>query len=209
VAGATVAGADASGVTNAAGIATVTVTTGGPRTLKASKAGRARSAGEPVCSTTGSDGLCGSAVAIAARCATNGRDGRCGTRDSSAPAVNIRDIAEGRRFARGAGPRTLHAVADPDPSGLLRMKLRLTRIDHGRCSYFSGKRERFVVTGRGDCSASKGFWFAVGDRQDTSYLLPSRLPRGRYVLDANVIDRAFNRDDARRRGGNRVVFHVR
>jgi len=209
VAGATVAGADASGVTNAAGVATVTITTGGPRTLKASKAGRARSAGEPVCATTGSDGLCGSVVAIAPQCATNGRDGRCGTRDSSAPAVNIRDIAEGRRFARGAGPRTLHAVADPDPSGLLTMKLRLTRVDHGRCSYFSGKLERFVVTGRGDCNASKGFWFAVGDRQDTSYLLPSKLPRGRYVLDANVIDRAFNRDDVRRRGANRVVFHVR
>jgi hypothetical protein len=28
------------------------------------------------------------------------------------------------------------------------------------------------------------------------------------VLDVNVIDRAYNRDDARRRGGNRVVFHV-
>ena len=28
------------------------------------------------------------------------------------------------------------------------------------------------------------------------------------MLDANVVDRAYNRDDKRRRGGNRVVFHV-
>lgn len=99
----------------------------------------------------------------------------------------------------------MHAITDPDPSGLLTMKLRLTRVDHGRCSYFSRKLERVVVTGRGRCSATRGLWFAVGDRQDTSYLLPS----GRYVVDANVVDRAFNRDDARRRGGNRVVFRVR
>jgi len=28
------------------------------------------------------------------------------------------------------------------------------------------------------------------------------------VLDANAIDKAYNRDDKRRRGGNRIVFHV-
>ena len=51
-----------------------------------------------------------------------------------------------------------------------------------------------------------GFWFGVGAAEQTDYLLPSKLPRGRYVLDANVIDKAFNRDDARRRGANRVVL---
>ena len=129
-------------------------------------------------------------------------------RDSKAPAANIVGIAEGRRFGRGFGPRELRVRVDADPSGLLIVKLRLTRIDRGRCSYFSGKRERFIVTGRGRCSASDGLWFGVGDRQETSYLLPSRLPRGRYVLDVNAIDKAYNRDDARRRGGNRIVFHV-
>ena len=92
-----------------------------------------------------------------------------------------------------------------DPSGLLAVKLRLTRNDRGRCSTFSGKSERFRHV---KCGASNGFWFGVGDRTETSYLLPSRLPRGRYVLDVNAIDKAYNRDDARRRGGNRIVFHV-
>jgi hypothetical protein len=216
VAGATISGGDAPVVTNAAGVAAVVVSTSGPITLKASKPGRVRSAGEPVCATTGSDGLCGSAAATAAAvtpaaqapCATNGHDGRCATRDATAPAANILGISEGRRFGHGFGPRELRARVDPDPSGLLMVKLRLTRTDHGRCSYFSGKRERFVVTGRGRCHASDGLWFAVGDREQTSYLLPRRLPSGRYVLDVNAIDKAYNRDDARRRGGNRVVFHV-
>jgi hypothetical protein len=29
------------------------------------------------------------------------------------------------------------------------------------------------------------------------------------VLDVNAVDKAYNRDDARRRGANRIVFHVR
>jgi hypothetical protein len=86
------------------------------------------------------------------------------------------------------------------------VKLRLTRDDNGRCAYFSGRKERFVAS---RCGATHGFWFAIGDRADWSYLLPSRLPRGRYVLDVNAIDKAYNRDDRRRRGGNRVVFEVR
>jgi hypothetical protein len=211
VAGATVVdGGVALGMTNGAGVATITLSTSGPRTLKATKLGGVRSAAEPVCATTGADGLCASATAtpepvpVQQTCESNG----CGMRDLSAPTANIRSIADGRRFGRGFGPRELRVGVDPDPSGLLAVKLRLTRTDHGRCSYFSGTSERFVVTGRGRCRASDGFWFAVGNRRQTSYLLPARLPRGRYVLDANAIDKAYNRDDQRRRGANRVVFHV-
>ena len=93
----------------------------------------------------------------------------------------------------------------PQRSCVLVVKLRLTRNDRGNCSTFSGTSERFRHI---KCGASNGFWFGVGDRADTSYLLPSRLPRGRYVLDVNVVDRAYRRDDTRRRGSNRIVFHV-
>ena len=84
------------------------------------------------------------------------------------------------------------------------VKLRLTRNDRGRCSAYSGKRERFVRRTR--CGAEHGWWFAIGDQADWEYQLPARLPRGRYVLDVNAIDKAYNRDDERRRGENRVVF---
>jgi hypothetical protein len=216
VAGATIEGGDAPVTTNTAGVAAVTVASGGARALRASKPGRARSALESVCATSGADGLCGTAVPAAAApgaagtaCRTTGRDGLCGTIDRTAPAARIEGIADGRRFARGRGPRVLRVRVAPDPSGLLAVKLRLTRNDRGRCTYFSGRSERFRLNRSARCGATNGFPFGVGDRETTSYLLPRRLPRGRYVLDVIAIDKALNRDDARRRGLNRVVFHVR
>lgn len=179
----------------------------GPTRLKASKPGTIRSNALTVCATDGADGACAST-----QCITNGRDGLCGTRDRTAPVSGIRGIAEGRRFAHGRGPRRLRAHVDADPSGLRIVKLRLTRTDHGRCTYFSGRSERFRpgrLSGGTRCGAKRGYWFGVGDDPDVDYLLPRRLPRGRYVLDVNAIDKAYNRDDGRQRGRNRIVFHVR
>jgi len=59
------------------------------------------------------------------------------------------------------------------------------------------------------CGAGNGSWFKIGTDGAWSYLLPQRLPAGRYVIDVNAIDKAFNRDDTRRRGSNRAVFFVR
>jgi Domain of unknown function (DUF4430) len=196
-AGATIAGAGASAQTDAAGHATLTLNTPGAVTLRATRAGNVASDAAALTVTAPAQNL--------PPCITNGRDGNCGTPDRTAPAGSVRGIAEGQRFARGKGPRELRVMVAGDPAGLLVVKLRLTRNDRGRCSTFSGKTERFRHV---KCGASHGFWFGVGDRAETSYLLPSRLPRGRYVLDVNAIDKTFHRDDARRRGGNRVVFRV-
>ena len=46
--------------------------------------------------------------------------------------------------------------------------------------------------------------FKVAEATDWSYLMPARLPRGRYVLAAYAIDRAFNRGTE-----SRVGFRVR
>ena len=197
IAGATVSGGGVSATTDPAGHATLALTAAGQVVLRATRPGN-----------VASDAATVSVIAPVVVGAAPPPPPPVFARDLSAPAANIVGIAEGRRFGRGFGPRVLRARVDSDPSGLLIVKLRLTRIDRGRCSYFSGRRERFIVTGRGRCSASDGLWFAVGDREETSYLLPSRLPRGRYVLDVNAIDKAYNRDDKRRRGGNRIVFHV-
>ena len=51
-------------------------------------------------------------------------------------------------------------------------------------------------------------YFAIGDKADWSYLLPARLGKGRYVLDAIAIDGAGNRTPLQR-GTTRVVFTVR
>jgi hypothetical protein len=197
--------------TGADGTAQVTPAAPGPASFKATRSGAIRSNAVVVCATDGTDGACGTSMAPApgppaTPCLTSGRDGRCGTPDLTAPAIAIRGIADGKRFARGRGPRRIQAVVDPDTSGLLATKLRLTRTDGKRCTYFSGKSERFRPA---RCGAAGGSWFRVGDQLEIDYLLPSALPRGRYVLDLNAVDKAFNRDNARCRGANRVVFHVR
>jgi hypothetical protein len=210
-----VAGADVGGVTSGPdGTVPSTLADRGPHSFKASKAGAIRSNRVDVCATDGNDGACGTtapgqaAAPGGAACATTGSDGLCGTRDSTAPGATLRGIKDGQRFARGKGPRRLRAVIDSDPAGLLAVKLRLTRTDGPRCTYFSGKSERFRTPRGAKCGADNGFWFTVGTTPTVDYLLPRALPRGRYVLDVNAIDRSFNRDDARRRGSNRIVFVV-
>ncbi|MDX6720510.1 MAG: hypothetical protein QOJ63_2764 [Solirubrobacteraceae bacterium] len=199
IVGATVSGGGASAPTDAAGRATLALVTPGRTLLRASMPGHVAS------DAVGVDVLAAPATANSPPPAP---PERIAPADRVAPASSIRGIADGQRFARGAGPRTLRVVVDADPSGLLVVKLRLTRSDRGRCTYFSGSSERFARNRGGHCGARNGFWFAVGDRTRVDYLLPARLPRGRYVLDVKAIDKAYNRDDARRRGANRIVFRV-
>jgi hypothetical protein len=208
--GAPVAGADVGGLTTGAdGTVRSTLGEAGPHPFKATKSGAIRSNRVDVCVTDSSDGACGTTGGGQAEfCVTTGRDGLCGSPDRTAPGATLRGIKDGQHFARGKGPRRLQAVIDPDPAGLLDVKLRLTRNDRGRCTYFSGASERFRVNRSLKCGAANGFWFGVGNGTSVDYLLPRALPRGHYVLDINVIDKAFNRDDARRRGANRIVFDV-
>ncbi len=217
VSGTTVsAGSAASGTTDGDGRVTLRIDEAGEFTLQASKGGGADRS-QPVAITVLEPGVPAPPpppAPPAPPCATNGADGRCGTFDSQAPTALIRSIDEGARFRRGRGPRELSGTvgvlgADrllPDASGIAIVKLRLTRTAGGRCSTYSPTRERFV---RRPCGAANGFWFGIGTAPDWEYVLPARLPRGRYVLDADAIDRSGNRLRERRRGENRVVFRVR
>jgi hypothetical protein len=206
--GAPVAGAEVGGLTTGAdGTVQSTLGEPGPHPFKATKSGAIRSNRVDVCVTEGSDGACGT-TPVPVGCATTGSDGFCGSSDRTGPSATLRGIEDGQHFARGKGPRRLQAAIEPGPAGLLSVKLRLTRNDRGHCTYFSGASERFRVNRSLKCGAANGFWFGVGNGANVDYLLPRALPRGRYVLDINVIDKAFNRDDARRRGANRIVFDV-
>jgi len=204
VPGATVSGGGASATTGADGSAQIVLGTRGPTSLRATDSGDIRSASEPVCVTDGSDGACGGSAASA--CATTGDDGLCGTKDKRAPRGKIASITEGQRFGKGKGPRTLSGTVASDPSGIADVRLRLTRSDNGKCQTFDGKKERFVAMKR--CGAKRGKWFSAGDRQQWSYLLPSRLGSGRYVLDVEARDRAGNVDSLLQRTRTRVVFFV-
>ena len=156
-------------------------------------------------------------------CVTDGQDGFCGTRtpegqtiepapaqhtpapDRTDPMSAITNIREGKVFRRGKAPRVLRGEVSDD-SGLRMVKLRITRRARDRCSTYSRTRERFM---RRRCGARHGWWFRIGDSADWEYQLATRLPRGRYVLDVKAWDNAWNVDAERKRGLNRVVFHVR
>jgi hypothetical protein len=210
-AGASITGAGQTVATDAAGNAAVTLAaTAGPQVFTVTKGDRIRGTAV-VCATTGSDGACAPRQAQAgggpaATCATNGHDGKCGTADRTPPYARVTGIVDGQRFAKGRGPRALQGRVAVEPAGLRSLRLRLTRNDHGRCSAYDGTRERFVPTKR--CSASAGRTFAIDTAQTFSYLLPTRLPRGRYVLDVFAVDGAGNRGQLTR-GQSRIVFHVR
>jgi hypothetical protein len=136
-------------------------------------------------------------------CLGTGDDGRCGKADKSAPQARITAVKEGATYTAADAPRELKGTVAADPAGLLGVKLRLTRRSGGKCWYFSGGKEEFRETRCG-----RSFPFAIGDRADWSYLLPSALKPGRYVFDVIAIDKSYNRD-ALARGRNRVVFTVR
>lgn len=216
VAGATVADR----ITDSNGRAsTAPLTMRGPQAFKATKARAIRSNSVSVCVTDGADGFCGTTKPgdppqpatmttppTASTCITTGDDGFCGTVDRRAPSGRIGSVREGQRFARGRGPRELSGSVGRDGTGIAKVELRLTRNDRGRCSFYDAGTER--LRRMRWCGAARGRYFFVNDRSDWSYLLPGALPRGRYVLDLRVTDRAGNVDRTLQRTRNRVVFRV-
>ncbi|MEA2306277.1 MAG: hypothetical protein QOH43_3557 [Solirubrobacteraceae bacterium] len=207
VAGAAVAGQ----TTGADGTVTVgPLTTRGVTEFKATKAGAIRSNADRVCVTDGADGACGTTTPSAptppAACVTSGDDGLCGTTDKRPATGSIASLKNGQTFAKGKGPRTLKGTVAADPSGLGSIRLRLSRNDRGTCTAFSGTTERFTKLKR--CSTLTAKFFTIPAAPSWSYQLPSKLGRGRYVLDVVAVDKAGNADSTLVRGRNRVVFRV-
>jgi hypothetical protein len=185
-------------VTDSAGQATLGFDSPGLKRLKAEKADSVRSNAFLVCvSQTGVEN-CG--VPVAQLGSQLGAVKR--VRDSRAPLARISGPRNGATYRRG--PRLLRGTASDDASGVSVVKLALRRHVPGRnCRWWSGRRERFVGN-----HCHKVFFFAIGEDPAWSYLLPRRLPRGRYVLDVKAFDRERNRDERFERGRNRVVFQV-
>jgi hypothetical protein len=198
--GATVVAGSATATTGADGRATLVVDDVGEITVRAHRndAG-SRSKPVPTCATNGSDGACGSAVPGPTQASPP-------PPDRTPPRTLVSGIADGRVFRAGRAPRLLRGRVE-EPGGVLMVKMRLTRRTGDRCFAYSARRERFIRRPR--CGAGQGWWFRVGTSASWEYQLPGRLTKGRYVLDVKAIDRSYNRDEQRRRGENRIVFHVR
>ncbi len=201
-AGASVTGANAAVTSGADGRATVVFGRRGPAGLRATAPNANPSATEATCVTDGHDGYCGTTAPNGTTLPPAVGGASPAARDTAPPRGRLTNIREGGRFGRRRAPRLLKGTV-ADASGLLQVKLGLTRQVGHRCWTFSGKRERFR---RARCGHHPVF--KVGDRRRVSYLLPKRLGRGRYVLDLRSQDRFGNRDTLAR-GRNRVVFLVR
>jgi hypothetical protein len=158
-------------------------------------------------------------------CAHTGNDGTCGTTapghstGSSAPAgtdlqhvapytgpyavvAAIGDVRNRHTYSPGNVPRVITGTVSAH-TAVTSISLRLRRSYHRHCWAYSGKRERLE---RVRCG--RGRYFQVASGGDSfSYLLPSRLPRGRYVLDIRATDAAGNQTTLAR-GTSRVVFYV-
>jgi hypothetical protein len=179
--------------TDAAGNATVTPTQVGTTTFKATRSESVRS-----------NGLAVSVSNISCACDIF-------TPVHPAPTPVAPDVAKiagvknGHVYSRRSAPRVLAGVIEIPFGGTLRqVRIRLGRRYRGHCFDFSGSRERFVRARK--CGSAA--FFSVGGSESFSYLLPARLPRGRYVFDIEAVDSAGHPTKLVS-GVSHVVFQVK
>jgi hypothetical protein len=202
VSGASVSGAPA--LTDPSGHATVKFSSAGQFTLRASASGLIR-AEAGICIHNGNDGTCGALSA-----APSGGSSRQASSTSPAPpysgpyAVVARATGptDGRVYSRRGAPRLLTGAVTAH-AAIASVNISLRRRHGNRCSAYSGVRELFV---RARCGQAR--FFRVSTASTFSYLLPSALGPGRYVLDIEATDVAGNHTSLAR-GTSRIVFFVR
>jgi hypothetical protein len=206
VAGATVAGGTAPVLTDAGGHAAVTFSSPGVITLRASAPEAVRTEAS-VCVHNGNDGSCGTQ-------APGGSPSTSGPSTSGVAGLATRytgpfalvakatGLMDGRVYPRAHAPRLLSGSILAH-SAVSSVSLELRRRFRGRCYAYDGIAERFR---RARCG--QGSFFKVSSNGVYSYLLPSALAPGRYVLDVQATDVAGNRTTLAR-GTSRLVFYVR
>jgi hypothetical protein len=201
-AGASVSGGAVSVLTDAAGRAQVTFASTGTATLRVTAPQSVRTEAG-VCVHHGNDGTCGTNAPPAAPSA-GAVAGSVAAKPYTGPfalVASVKHLGEGKVYAPGHAPRLIEGtLLGHSPVSSVELKLR--RSFRGRCYAFDGQRARFR---RAACGT--GSFFKVSSTAAFSYLLPSVLPRGRYVLDVQGTDTAGNHT-ALARGSTRLVFYV-
>jgi len=175
-AGVTVTGGGAGGQTDAEGRLALTFPQAGSFTLRASGTGaepRPIPGEANICVHNANDGACGTTVApketphaMPLPAIVPGPD-----------VVHAGGVRNGHRYSRHSAPRLLSGSVEVPTGGALgEVSISLERSRRGRCSVFDGSREQFV---RAKCHTPR--FFRVARTSSFSYLLPARLPAGRYV----------------------------
>jgi hypothetical protein len=205
---ATVSGGGVGAETDSEGHATLIFSGDGNYTLHAAGATGEEPRAIPgetlICAHAGQDGACGTSAPAntpVLHTATNGIVQQV-TTGPVALLAHATSVREGRAYARTQSPRVLSGKVSA-PSSVTSISLRLRRSYRGRCWAYSGRRARLE---RSACG--RGGFFKVASGGDSfSYLLPARLPAGRYVLDIKATDSAGD-STALARGSTRIVFYV-
>jgi hypothetical protein len=207
-AGATVTGGSTSASTDSSGHATVTFSASGSVTLSVSAPGSVRTE-TTICVHSGNDGTCGTTKASGSSGSTPGSATAVGIEAVNAPykgpyalVAKAGSVIEGHVYTRGHGPRILSGSVLAH-TAVSSTSLELRRQYKGRCYSYNGVTTRFA---RARCG--EGGFFKVSSDGLFSYLLPTALPPGRYVLDIEATDAAGNRTTLAR-GTTRIVFYVR
>ena len=187
------AAAVAGQTTDASGHATLSFGDAGQHKFKATRADAVRSNAGSVCVYVPGSGGCGTDRAPDATPTPEPTPQPApAVKDTTPPVITLTTLTPGKTYDRG--PRVLGGEAD-DAGGIVQVFLRLRSSDGGNltsastCRWFSGKRG--VFTHRTVPCANARF-FRLGASPKFSYLLPSRLGKGKYVLDVKVLDRAYN-----------------
>jgi hypothetical protein len=163
----------------------------------------------------------GSVRTETAICLHKGDDGNCGTASPSGPTASggvagfksayagpyavvarAAGILDGHVYSRAHAPRILAGNVLAHTT-IASVGLELRREFKGRCYAYNGTSEVFLRAGCG-----QGSFFKVSTAPSFSYLLPTALARGRYVLDLEATDTAGNHTTLAR-GTSRIVFYVR
>jgi hypothetical protein len=210
LAGATVGGGGTSAETNSEGHATLVLSGDGTFTVRATGAAGEEPRAVPgetiICAHAGNDGTCGTVVPAGSpllQPTAGGPTPRAPYTGSYALVAGATGIREGEVYSRSDAPRTLSGKVVTQAS-VTSISLRLRRAYGGDCWAYDGSRERLE---RVRCGHGSFFKIASGG-DSFSYLLPSRLPPGRYVLDIQAVDSAGNHT-ALDRGSSRIVFYVK
>jgi hypothetical protein len=178
--------------TDAAGNATITLTQAGAVTLKATQSESVRSNGLAVNASNVTCGCVGPPVFPLPT-----------TPKPDVP--KIAGVKNGHVYSRRSAPRVLTGAIEVPAGGTLRqVRISLERHYRGHCFDFSGSRESFV---RAKKCGSAAF-FSVGGSESFSYLLPARLPKGRYVFEIEGVD-STGQTTKLVSGVSHVVFQVK
>ncbi len=207
--GTTVTAGSLSGTPNAQGVAMLTFPSTGTYTIDAAAPDSVPSDPHTVCVHNGNDGTCGTTVEhpIACPATASACEGPVKVHFPPPPppeVARVGGVVNSHVYSRRGAPRILEgSVEVPLGDTLREVRVALERTVHHRCFAFSGRRGAFVRAG---CHAMR--FFDVADTTSFSYLLPARLPAGRYVYDIEAVDDAGNVTKLAD-GVSHVVFDVK